>query len=171
MLELLDRPGPMNPMATSEAVITRHIRHFNLFRTPGPTLLAQWHNALQDMAARTRLGIPVLIASDPRHGTGKSSGVGVPATGFSQWPDPVGLAATRDLSALDFVEKMKKEFEAEGLRPKPLLMGRDLIEMGLKPGPRFKEILDRVEDLQLEGTLHTRDEAVAWVRKTWPDLF
>jgi beta-glucosidase len=98
--EVVDRPGPMSPMATSEAVITRHLRHFNLFETPGPVLLAQWHNAVQDMAARTRLGIPVMISSDLRHGTGESSGVAIPATGFSQWPEPVGLAATRDAGLL-----------------------------------------------------------------------
>jgi poly(A) polymerase len=81
------------------------------------------------------------------------------------------LASTKDLSALEFIEKKMEEFKAEGLRPAPLLMGRDLVDLGLKPGPKFKEILDRVEDLQLEGKLSSRDEAIELVRKTWPDLF
>jgi len=115
--EVLDRPGPMAPMATSEAVITRHIRHFNLFRTPGPGLLAQWHNAVQDMAARTRLGIPVMISSDPRHGTGESSGVAVRASGFSAWPDPLGLAATRDVALVEeFGRIANQEYRAVGIR-------------------------------------------------------
>lgn len=115
--EVVDRPGRMNPTATSEMVITRHIRHFNLFETPGPGPLAQWHNAVQDMAARTRLGIPVMISSDPRHGTGESSGVAVPATGFSQWPDPVGLAATRDAALVEeFGRIANQEYRAVGIR-------------------------------------------------------
>ena len=115
--EVLDRPGPMAPMATSEAVITRHIRHFNLFRTPGPGLLAQWHNAVQDMAARTRLGIPVMISSDPRHGTGESSGVAVRTSGFSAWPDPLGLAATRDAALVEeFGRIANQEYRAVGIR-------------------------------------------------------
>ena len=115
--QVIDRPGQMSPAATSEMVITRHIRHFNLFQTPGPGPLARWHNAIQDMAARTRLGIPVMISSDPRHGTGESSGVAIPSTGFSQWPDPVGLAATRDTALVEeFGRIANREYRAVGIR-------------------------------------------------------
>jgi hypothetical protein len=34
----------------------------------------------------------------------------------------------------------------------------------MKPGPKFKEILDAVSTRQLEGTLRTSEEALAWVR-------
>jgi poly(A) polymerase len=46
-----------------------------------------------------------------------------------------------------------------------LLNGHDLIALGLPPGPRFKEILDAVEEAQLEGRLLTREEALAWVQQ------
>jgi len=36
--------------------------------------------------------------------------------------------------------------------------------MGLRPGPRFKEILESVEEAQLEGRLKERDEALSFVR-------
>jgi poly(A) polymerase len=39
-----------------------------------------------------------------------------------------------------------------------------LIELGWKPGPRFKEVLDAVQTRQLEGTLTKREEALEWVR-------
>ena len=39
----------------------------------------------------------------------------------------------------------------EGLNPAPLIDGRDLIEIGVESGPRFREILDSVYDAQLEG--------------------
>ncbi len=50
----------------------------------------------------------------------------------------------------------------------PLISGEDLIAMGYSPGPVFKEILQSVEDLQLEGALRTREEAVAHVKSAFP---
>lgn len=52
-------------------------------------------------------------------------------------------------------------------RPRPLLTGNDLIAMGLRPGPRFKEMLDALLDAQLEGTIRTVDEARAFVRREY----
>jgi hypothetical protein len=39
------------------------------------------------------------------------------------------------------------------------------VALGLPPGPRFKEILGAIEDAQLEGQLHTREEALAWAAR------
>lgn len=115
--EVIDKPGPMAPMATSELIITRHIRHFNLFRTPTAPQLARWHNEIQDMAARTRLGIPVMISSDPRHGLGKLSGINFQSVGFSSWPEPIGLAATRDAALVEeFGRIANQEYRAVGIR-------------------------------------------------------
>lgn len=50
-----------------------------------------------------------------------------------------------------------------GLSPAPLLDGEDLIQNSFAPGPRFKTILDQAYDLQLEGELTTRDDALAWL--------
>jgi poly(A) polymerase len=44
-----------------------------------------------------------------------------------------------------------------------LLDGKDLIQLGLKPGPEFSEILRVVEDLALEDRLHTKEEALEYV--------
>ncbi len=50
----------------------------------------------------------------------------------------------------------------------PLLTGRDLIELGYAPGPLFREILEAVEDLRLERSLHTRHQALEYVRRSYP---
>jgi tRNA nucleotidyltransferase/poly(A) polymerase len=50
----------------------------------------------------------------------------------------------------------------------PLLKGEDLIELGYTPGPIFKQILRTIEDLQLEGALKTRDEALDRVKRSFP---
>ncbi|MBP7868090.1 MAG: CCA tRNA nucleotidyltransferase [Acidobacteria bacterium] len=74
------------------------------------------------------------------------------------------LASHRDLSHHAFCAERLAELGAEALRPPPLLGGDDLIALGLTPGPRFKAILSELEDLQLEGRLTTRDEALDHVR-------
>jgi poly(A) polymerase len=68
------------------------------------------------------------------------------------------------LDNYDFLRAKREEFAAEPLIPPPLITGRDLIALGLEPGPRFSKILTAVETRQLEGTLRDRDAALAWVR-------
>ncbi len=53
----------------------------------------------------------------------------------------------------------------EAVRPEPLITGRDLIAMGLVPGPAFGPILDAVYDGQLEGEVTTRDAALRLARQ------
>ncbi len=63
-----------------------------------------------------------------------------------------------------FLLAKEEEFANEPLIPKPLIGGRDLIDLGWTPGPVFKQVLEAVETLQLEGQLTSREEALAWVR-------
>jgi poly(A) polymerase len=63
-----------------------------------------------------------------------------------------------------FLRAKQEEFANEPLIPPPLVNGGDLIAMGWKPGPKFKEVLEAVQTRQLEGTLTTREEALEWVR-------
>jgi tRNA nucleotidyltransferase/poly(A) polymerase len=69
------------------------------------------------------------------------------------------------LDNYEFLLKKKEEFANEPIIPPPLVRGDDLIAMGMKPGPKFGEILEAVETRQLEGMLKDRAEALAWVRK------
>jgi len=73
------------------------------------------------------------------------------------------------LDNYDFLLEKREEFSREPLIPPPLLTGRDLIALGAKPGPAFKGILESAQTLQLEGTLASRDAALAWARQN-PDV-
>ncbi|HUI26815.1 MAG TPA: CCA tRNA nucleotidyltransferase [Candidatus Kryptonia bacterium] len=75
------------------------------------------------------------------------------------------LASNQDLRNYEFCCAKQAEFGAAQLKPPPLVRGRDLLDMGFAPGPRFREILDAVEEAQLEGRLTTRPDALAWVRE------
>jgi poly(A) polymerase len=65
----------------------------------------------------------------------------------------------------EFLEKKAAEFAAEPLIPPPLVTGRDLIALGLRPGPRFKEILELVQTEQLEGRILDRGSALTYLRE------
>ncbi len=69
------------------------------------------------------------------------------------------LASHGHLETIEWIEDYRRNLPEEALRPVPLLTGKDLIAMGYTPGPRFKEVLQAVEDAQLEGTLTTTEQA------------
>ena len=73
----------------------------------------------------------------------------------------------RMLENYEFLLHKREEFANEPIIPPPLLRGDDLIALGLKPGPKFGEILEAVETRQLEGTLRSRDEALEWVKREY----
>jgi poly(A) polymerase len=54
------------------------------------------------------------------------------------------------------------------MRPVPLVSGDDLIAAGHVPGPKFREILEAVEDAQLEGRLGSKESALEFVRREFP---
>ena len=59
-----------------------------------------------------------------------------------------------------FIERAR-ELDVQEKAPQPILMGRHLIEMGVKPGPRMGEITRAVYEMQLDGRVRTLEEAKA----------
>ena len=78
------------------------------------------------------------------------------------------LSSHGNLSLYDFVRERRSRTSEEEIRPTLLLNGEDLIRLGYRPGPEFREMLSAVEDAQLEGTVHTREEALSFVLSQFP---
>ena len=78
------------------------------------------------------------------------------------------LASHRNLSTYEFLQKKITEIPPPNIRPAPLITGNDLIALGYIPGPRFREILDAVEDAQLEGQFDSREAAIEFVERAFP---
>jgi poly(A) polymerase len=74
-------------------------------------------------------------------------------------------SAHGDLSLYEFAKGRFEELGEEQIRPPLLLTGEDLIAAGYKPGPGFRQMLTLAEDAQLEGSITTRDDALALVRQ------
>lgn len=66
------------------------------------------------------------------------------------------------------LENVKANWTPQEVKPDPILTGNDLIEMSYKPGPLFKEILGTLQDEQLEDNIISKEDAIAFVKNTWP---
>jgi poly(A) polymerase len=73
----------------------------------------------------------------------------------------------RMLDNYEFLLGKREEFANEPIIPPPLVRGEDLIALGMKPGPKFGEILEAVETRQLEGAVRDRAEALEWVKREY----
>ncbi len=105
----------ISPIGIKE-IDQHHITHFNLFGVPAPDTLAIWYNRIQQYAEKTRLGIPLTIASDPRN-QGSAGIFAMSAKTFSLWPDPLGLAAIGDEKITEqFANISRQEYLAVGIR-------------------------------------------------------
>ena len=78
------------------------------------------------------------------------------------------LACHGKLDNWEFCKEKLSELKPEEIKPKPLINGHDLITMGYKAGPFFKQILTLVEDAILEGEIKTHDDAVKFVENKFP---
>jgi poly(A) polymerase len=78
------------------------------------------------------------------------------------------MSSNKRLENYNLAKQKLEEYSAEHLQPAPLLTGADLIGMGYEPGPQFSKILALLEDAQLEGHVHSREEAMALVSAAFP---
>ena len=114
------KSGGRGPAARMKAAIenidTLKMTHFNIWNIPNPKVFATWYNNLQQYAEQTRLGIPITIASDPRHHFSKNI-FSMSADGFSQFCEPLGLAAIGDEALVKtFADIVRQEYLAVGIR-------------------------------------------------------
>ncbi len=147
--ELLDGPLPFGGDGTTRLVVELHLNHFNIYGAPDARRLAEWHNRLQRLAEATRLGIPVTISSDPRHAFDENPATSWAAGSFSQWPEPIGLASTRDEDLVRrFGEIARQEYRAVGIHVALHPMA------DLATEPRWARIAGTFgEDVELAGRL------------------
>lgn len=120
--ELHEIPSLFDPltimMETNSTYIARKkMNHFNSIQSTSAKAMAIWHNEIQTLAERTRLGIPVTLASDPRHSAVENIGASIPTPFFSKWCSPLGFAAIGDMTLMKaFGDIARQEYTALGIR-------------------------------------------------------
>lgn len=152
--------APANPLfgttSAEEMVTNRGMNHFNAFGAASTAAqMAGWHNKLQELAAQSRLGIPVTVSTDPRHSFTENPGTAMLAGPFSQWPEPLGLAAIGDTELVQkFGDIARQEYTAVGLR----VALHPQIDLATEP--RWsRQVATFGEDAELTGKL-----AAAYIR-------
>lgn len=126
-------------------VIKQHMRLFNLSTPGGPSKNAMYRYC-RDLG--DALPESLILAQADARATYEI----MPKEKFTDTEKP--LAAVLDY----YYEKFLKT------EAKPLVTGQDLIELGFKPGPRFRDILEEIKERQAEGTLKDRQEALAYLK-------
>jgi beta-glucosidase len=140
----------MNSVGTTKGITQFHLRHFIFRANVSAKLTAEWTNKIQALSESDGLGIPAIIASNPRNHITKDASIGlsVGATVFSTWPGELGLSAMRDLKLVrEFADIARQEWAAVGLRKGYMYMA------DLSTEPRWQRI---------EGTF---GENAEWVAK------
>jgi beta-glucosidase len=164
-------------MSTAELnVVQRGITHFNVLGGEDSAAVAAWHNTLQELAESTRLGIPVTLSSDPRHGFRSNPFTGQALDSLSRWPETTGIAAVgRADAAREYGDVIRQEFLAMGIRVYLGPMADIFSEPRWSRGfGTFGEDPERVAELTvafiegLRGGVDLGPEAVAAVVKHFP---
>ncbi|MCB9343351.1 MAG: glycoside hydrolase family 3 C-terminal domain-containing protein [Lewinellaceae bacterium] len=173
------KPGTKGPGSRFPAAMDNidkgHLTHFNVWEIASdPAMMALWNNNLQNHAEQSRLGIPISIASDPRHHFSKNI-FSIAANGFTQFCEPLGLAAIDNDSLVEtFANIVRKEYLAVGIR----IALHPQIDLGTEP--RWARINGAFgEDAQLTARMVTayikgmqgpvlNDQSIACMTKHFP---
>ena len=79
--------------------------------------------------------------------------------------DCLGRTGSFDCSAIDAFLERARALGVEHAPPDPIVKGRHLIDLGMKPGPRMGDVLRRVYEQQLDGRVTVLDEGLAAARE------
>lgn len=162
--------------AAESDVVTHGLTHFNVLGGEDSVAVANWHNTVQEMAENTRLGIPVTLSSDPRHGFRDNPFTGQSLDSLSRWPETTGISAIGSTGAAHaYANVIRQEFLAMGIRVYLGPMADIFSEPRWSRGfGTFGESPDRVAELTsafiegLRGTSGLGADSVAAVVKHFP---
>jgi beta-glucosidase len=168
--------GRLDLDATRPLLLDRLVNTFVSREHGDAGTLAADHNRLQELAEQSRLAIPVSLSTDPRNHFQYTVGQSVAADGFSQWPEPLGLAAINDPALTRrFADIVRQEYLATGftqaLSPQADLATeprwpRVFSTFGEDAGIAGKQVQAYVEGLQ-DGNRGLGPHSVAAVVKHW----
>ncbi len=93
------------------------MNHIHIIDEYDPKKMLEWYNDIQKVAENSRLGIPITLASNPRHGVQSSSLDGSQISYFSNWPSDLGLGAIGDEKIVEeFADIVRQEYNAIGIK-------------------------------------------------------
>jgi beta-glucosidase len=119
---IAEKPSLKDPfsfleMGTSRMLFMKNMNHLNILSGASTKSMAEWYNNLQKLEERSRLGIPVTIASDPRNHFSVNPLASAFSGDMTKFPEALGLAAIGDsLEVAGFADIARQEYLAVGIR-------------------------------------------------------
>jgi tRNA nucleotidyltransferase (CCA-adding enzyme) len=107
------------------------------------------NSALRRLAVKVSIEDLVTVAKADHFGRGTDDAIG------------------RDFPAGKWILERASNLNIKNAAPKPILLGRHLIDLGFQPGPFMGEILNRVFEMQLDGDVFVLGDAIAWVKENY----
>jgi tRNA nucleotidyltransferase (CCA-adding enzyme) len=74
--------------------------------------------------------------------------------------DCLGRTGAFDCSAMDWFLQRARELGVDRSPPRPLVLGRHLLELGMQPGPDMGVVLKQVYERQLDGEIKTTEDGI-----------
>jgi beta-glucosidase len=104
--------------ADDPLIVGKNMRYVIFRQTPTVDVIAKYTNQLQELGEASRLGIPVVVTSNPRnHASTDYTNIAASEGQHSFWPGPLGFAAAGDTEAVnEFSEIAAQEWRAAGIR-------------------------------------------------------
>ncbi|MBR1522722.1 MAG: glycoside hydrolase family 3 C-terminal domain-containing protein [Bacteroidales bacterium] len=153
-----------------DALVNFDTRQILLAHSDGPETIARWNNKVQALCESLPWGIPALNCTDPRNEIKATDEFNAGSGGIcSQWPTPLGLAATFDTTvAVNFARTVQREYRALGF-------GTALSpQADLATDPRWRRVPGTFgENPELvrqmaSAYIHTLQPEVNCIVKHWP---
>ena len=119
---LMEAPSFSDPFSflmesSSKMLLVKKMNHFNIRAAHPKEIMLKWYNSIQKIGEKTRLGIPITIASDPRHGVKNEFGTSIYTPYFSKWPSALGFGAIGDSSLVkEHGDIVRQEYKAIGIK-------------------------------------------------------
>lgn len=110
--------GRVDVEAAKKDIVDKAVNTFITRMAGNPNHISHDNNQIQQVAEGTRLGIPIIISTDPRnHFTNDPNATSIVAGSFSQWPETLGFAAIDDVELMKkFGDIARKEYRAVGIQ-------------------------------------------------------
>lgn len=165
----IDKKPSLNRQKTDETAVTPEVRVF--LDKDAHAVVRRWRKALcLSNDDRDRVQSILTLLHQPIQWPNLRVAHRKRALASPAWTETFDLfcAMTDRQGVTDRAEQIANEATLlieDGVAPPPWITGDDLIAMGLKPGPTFKQLLDDVYDAQLENSITSRHEAMGWIKE------
>jgi tRNA nucleotidyltransferase (CCA-adding enzyme) len=120
-------------------LIEHHLWHVHMYHFPDKSKMKMMNRLIEELGSATIHELVMLIEADLK-------GRGV---------------QDREIDTLNYLIDLYNKYKSiYGEKYTPIISGKDISSLGVKPGPHFKVVMEHIKKEHLEGTIKTKEEAI-----------